>query len=144
MGAKELRPLIRDDMAMRLELLARVDILNGQLERLNRGIAAARAAGEIFATLEKIMSKFDDELKRLADDVTEITEVVPALVTTIGELAGKFKANANDPAKITELADALESAKTTLAGAVASGTAAMTEPTAPADGAQPTDTTQPA
>lgn len=141
MPARELLPLVQSDTSMRLELLARVDVLNHHLGKLAEGIQTARTAGAIFQTLEKLMSTFKEELDNLAGKVAEIKAVVPAVVATIGEMAGKFKANAEDPARVRALADELEASKVALAGAIAAGTAAEGEAPPATD---PTPTPEPA
>lgn len=137
-GARELTKVVQSDEAMRLELLASLDILNHHAGQLAAGIQAARQAGAIFATLETAMATFAQELDRLAKSVAGITGVVPSVVATIGDLAGKFKANANDPARIGQLADELDAAKVNLATAIVTGSASAEE--APAQ-APATDTT---
>lgn len=135
MPAREITKIVQDDQAFRLEVWAQVEVLTAHLRALSDGIQAARAAGAMFATMEKLMATFQEELERLGKAVEGITAVVPATIALIGDLAGKFKANANDPSRVTELANKLDEAKVALATAVASGTVAATEvpPSAPTD-----------
>jgi prophage DNA circulation protein len=137
--------IVQDPEAMALELWAQIEVLTDQLKRLADGIETARNAGQLFNHLRQIMKTFEEELNRLAETVAGVTEVVPAVVATIGDLANKFKANANDPTRVAELADKLFAAKTQLAEAIVAGTPSappiVEEPATPAT---PTDAPTPA
>jgi hypothetical protein len=141
MPAREITKTAQSAEAFALELWAQIEVLNATLTKLADGIATARAAGQMFQQMEKLMNQFEQELDRLAKSVEGITGVVPSVVATLGDLAGKFKANATDPSRVSELADKLDAAKVSLANAIVSSTeAAPTGDPAPA----PTPAPEPA
>ena len=72
----------------------------------------------------------EQELQRLADDISGLTDVVTGAVTLLDKLSAMIAAiPTTDPAtqaKITELANAVESTKTQLADAIVRDTPAET------------------